>query len=100
MTSLLALLRQNHNYRNTWLGQVVSETGDYYQILPPKGSTAWIESTWVVTRTSRRNAALVAAPVHVTNRRSCFAAISSSITAASYSRPIGGRSEPGSQPRG
>jgi MFS family permease len=30
MTSLLALLRQNHNYRNTWLGQVVSETGDYF----------------------------------------------------------------------
>src|SRR3569832_539493 len=30
MTSLLALLRQNHNYRNTWMGQVVSETGDYF----------------------------------------------------------------------
>ena len=30
MTSLLALLRQNHNYRNMWLGQVVSETGDYF----------------------------------------------------------------------
>jgi MFS family permease len=30
MTSLLALLRQNHNYRNTWLGQVVSEIGDYF----------------------------------------------------------------------
>ena len=53
-----------------------------------KGSTAWMESTWVVTRTSRKNAALVAAPVHVTNRRSCFAAISSSITAASYSGSI------------
>jgi len=30
MNSLLALLRQNHNYRNTWLGQIVSETGDYF----------------------------------------------------------------------
>src|SRR6266436_7439536 len=30
MTSLLALLRHNHNYRNTWLAQVVSETGDYF----------------------------------------------------------------------
>ena len=24
------LLRQNRNYRYTWLGQVVSETGDYF----------------------------------------------------------------------
>ena len=30
MTSLLALLRQNRNYRYTWLGQVVSEIGDYF----------------------------------------------------------------------
>jgi MFS family permease len=30
MTSLWALLRHNHNYRNTWLAQVVSETGDYF----------------------------------------------------------------------
>src|ERR1051326_4155949 len=30
MTSLLALLRQNRNYRHTWLGQAVSGTGDYY----------------------------------------------------------------------
>jgi MFS family permease len=30
VTSLLALLRQNRNYRNTWMGQVVSETGDYF----------------------------------------------------------------------
>ena len=29
MTSLWDLLRQNPNYRNTWLAQVVSETGDY-----------------------------------------------------------------------
>jgi MFS family permease len=30
MTSPLALLRQNRNYRNLWLGQVVSEAGDYF----------------------------------------------------------------------
>src|SRR5438876_5011619 len=30
MTSLLALLRQNRNYRYAWLGQVVSEIGDYF----------------------------------------------------------------------
>ncbi len=30
MTSFLALLRRNRNYRNTWLAQVVSETGDYF----------------------------------------------------------------------
>jgi len=30
VTSLLALLRHNANYRNTWLAQVVSETGDYF----------------------------------------------------------------------
>jgi MFS family permease len=30
MTSLSALLRQNPNYRNTWLAQVVSEVGDYF----------------------------------------------------------------------
>jgi MFS family permease len=30
LTSLPALLRQNPNYRNTWLAQVVSEVGDYF----------------------------------------------------------------------
>src|SRR5512147_1776914 len=30
MTTLLALLRQNRNYRYTWMGQVVSEIGDYF----------------------------------------------------------------------
>src|ERR1051326_5219210 len=30
MTSLSALLRHNANYRNTWLAQVVSEIGDYF----------------------------------------------------------------------
>jgi len=30
MTSLPALLRHNRNYRYTWIGQVVSEIGDYF----------------------------------------------------------------------
>jgi MFS family permease len=30
LTSLTGLLRQNANYRNTWLAQVVSEIGDYF----------------------------------------------------------------------
>src|SRR5437879_4162431 len=30
MTTLRALLRQNPNYRYTWVAQVVSEIGDYF----------------------------------------------------------------------
>ncbi len=30
MTSLGGLLRHNPNYRNTWMAQVVSEVGDYF----------------------------------------------------------------------
>jgi len=30
VTSLLALLRRNRNYRYTWMAQVVSEVGDYF----------------------------------------------------------------------
>lgn len=30
MTGVFALLRQNRNYRYTWMGQVVSEIGDYF----------------------------------------------------------------------
>src|SRR5690349_7262483 len=30
MTGLGTLLRQNRNYRLTWMGQVVSEVGDYF----------------------------------------------------------------------
>ena len=30
MTTLAALLRRNRNYRYTWMGQVVSEMGDYF----------------------------------------------------------------------
>lgn len=30
MNAFLSLLRENHNYRNTWIGQVVSEIGDHF----------------------------------------------------------------------
>ena len=30
MSPFVALLRNNHNYRNTWIGQVVSEIGDHF----------------------------------------------------------------------
>jgi MFS family permease len=30
MNPFLSLLRRNHNYRNTWIGQVVSEVGDHF----------------------------------------------------------------------
>ncbi len=30
MKAFVSLLRENHNYRNTWVGQVVSEIGDHF----------------------------------------------------------------------
>src|SRR3954449_13133648 len=30
MADFIDLIRENRNYRNTWLGQVVSEIGDYF----------------------------------------------------------------------
>ena len=30
MNAFVSLLRHNHNYRNTWIGQVVSEIGDHF----------------------------------------------------------------------
>src|SRR5689334_11839271 len=30
MTAFFHLLRRNHNYRNLWIGQVVSEVGDHF----------------------------------------------------------------------
>jgi len=33
MASFPQLLRQNHNYRHTWLGQVVSEVGDHFNTI-------------------------------------------------------------------
>ena len=30
LNAFVSLLRDNHNYRNTWIGQVVSEVGDHF----------------------------------------------------------------------
>src|SRR3954462_9129219 len=30
MNAFINLLRHNHNYRNTWIGQLVSEIGDHF----------------------------------------------------------------------
>src|ERR1041385_8995695 len=30
MTAFIRLLRNNRNYRNTWIGQLVSEIGDHF----------------------------------------------------------------------
>src|SRR5512137_222284 len=30
MSTFVKLLRENRNYRNTWIGQVVSEIGDHF----------------------------------------------------------------------
>jgi MFS family permease len=30
LNAFVSLLRENHNYRNTWIGQVVSEVGDHF----------------------------------------------------------------------
>ena len=30
MNPFFSLLRKNRNYRNTWIGQVVSEIGDHF----------------------------------------------------------------------
>ncbi|HWB86019.1 MAG TPA: MFS transporter [Bryobacteraceae bacterium] len=66
MTSLLNLLRQNRNYRYTWLGQVVSETGDYFNniavfalVMEKTGSGLVVSGVML----SRAIPAMVAGPV-------------------------------------
>src|SRR5690242_15461776 len=56
MSSLLTLLRTNSNYRNTWLGQIVSETGDYFNniavfaLVLEKGGSGLIVSGVMLSR--------------------------------------------------
>ncbi len=66
MTTLLALLRQNHNYRYTWLAQVVSEIGDYFNniavfalVMEKSGSGLVVSGVML----SRAIPAVVAGPV-------------------------------------
>src|SRR4051812_37937843 len=66
MTSLLALHRQNPNYRYTWMGQVVSEIGDYFNniavfaLVLEKGGSGLVVSGVML---SRAIPAMLAGPV-------------------------------------
>lgn len=66
MTSLWALLRSNPNYRYTWLGQVVSEIGDYFNniavfaLVLEKGGSGLVVSGVMLARAIP---AVVAGPV-------------------------------------
>jgi MFS family permease len=66
MTGMLALLRHNRNYRHTWMAQVVSETGDYFNniavfaLVMEKSSSGLIVSGVML---SRAIPAVLAGPV-------------------------------------
>jgi MFS family permease len=66
MSSLAALLLRNSNYRYTWMGQVVSEIGDYFNnvavlalIMHQSGSGLVVSGFWL----ARAIPAVVAGPV-------------------------------------
>jgi MFS family permease len=66
MTSLVDLLRRNRNYRYTWMGQVVSEIGDYFNniavfaLVMEKGGSGLVVSGVML---SRAIPAVLAGPV-------------------------------------
>jgi MFS family permease len=66
VSGLWGLLRQNRNYRYTWLGQVVSETGDYFNniavfaLVLEKGGSGLVVSGVML---SRAIPAVLAGPV-------------------------------------
>jgi MFS family permease len=66
MTTLLGLLRQNRNYRYTWMGQVVSEIGDHFNniavfaLVMEKGGSGLVVSGVML---SRAIPAVLAGPV-------------------------------------
>src|ERR1035437_7914279 len=66
MTTLLELLRQNRNYRYTWMGQVVSEIGDHFNniavfaLVMEKGGSGLVVSGVML---SRAIPAVLAGPV-------------------------------------
>ena len=53
MSSLAALLSRNSNYRYTWMGQVVSEIGDYFNnvavlaLMQKSGSGLVVSGFWL-----------------------------------------------------
>src|SRR6266536_2230405 len=59
MTTLLALLRQNRNYRYTWMGQVVSEIADFALVMEESGSGLVVSGVML----SRAIPAVIAGPV-------------------------------------
>jgi MFS family permease len=66
MNPFLSLLRRNHNYRNTWIGQVVSEIGDHFNNVAVFGLVlAQTHSGMVVTGVmlSRAIPAILAGPL-------------------------------------
>lgn len=56
MSAIVDLLRHNHNYRYTWMGQVVSETGDYFNniavfaLVMEKGGSGMVVSGVMLAR--------------------------------------------------
>ena len=66
MSSLALLLRRNANYRYTWMGQVVSEIGDYFNnvavlalIMQQSGSGLIVSGFWL----ARAIPAVIAGPI-------------------------------------
>ena len=66
MSSLALLLRRNRNYRYTWMGQVVSEIGDYFNnvavlalIMQQSGSGLVVSGFWL----ARAIPAVIAGPI-------------------------------------
>ena len=66
MTSFLHLLRSNRNYRNLWLGQVVSEAGDHFNTIAVLSMALRVDSTGFAVggvMLARALSAIAAAPV-------------------------------------
>ncbi|MEN6537055.1 MAG: MFS transporter [Bryobacteraceae bacterium] len=66
MAEFLQLLKQNRNYRNTWLGQVVSEIGDYFNNIAVFGLVMETSGSGLVVSgvmLSRAIPAVIAGPI-------------------------------------
>ncbi len=66
MADIIRLLRQNANYRRTWLGQVVSETGDYFNNIAVFGLVMQTTGSGLVVSgvmLSRAIPAVIAGPI-------------------------------------
>ena len=66
MAEFIGLLRQNRNYRYAWLGQVVSEAGDYFNNVAVFSLVMETSGSGLVVRgvmLSRASPAVMAGPV-------------------------------------